>query len=92
MPPSAYFLYVQENRASLTGSSSEVAKQLALSWSTLSQDVKTGFENEAKKLKEQCDTDLAAFKKVRRPQKEGTAIWSDLLSRVLAQGNAETAS
>ena len=80
MPPSAYQIYVQEKRATLTGSVGEVAKQLSTAWSTLGQEEKTGYEDKAKELKEQYDKDLAAYKSAATGQALITANSCDLPS------------
>ena len=53
--PSAYLIFVQERRPTLTGTVIQVAEQLRTGWSLLCTHEKRGFEKKSKEMQEQCD-------------------------------------
>jgi len=66
-PPSAYFIFVQDNRQKVAteagkGGVGEVAKELTAVWSKLEPDEKREYEERADKLKAEYDKELAAWK------------------------------
>ena len=61
MPPSAYMLYVQEQKALLHGDMHVIAKALQGSWKTLRSAERTIYIEKADKLRQQYEHDLRTY-------------------------------
>ena len=64
MPPSAYQIFVQNTRPTITGSASEAAKELSKRWLSMEPVQKQTFEKLAQDQKAQYDRDVTEFKKI----------------------------
>ena len=65
MPPSAYLIFVHENRAKIKGSTVEVAMKLNKSWTRLAETDKAEYHRKASRLRDEYDQDMAAFRRSR---------------------------
>eukprot|EP00927_Polykrikos_kofoidii_P028127 TRINITY_DN2460_c0_g1_i3.p1 TRINITY_DN2460_c0_g1~~TRINITY_DN2460_c0_g1_i3.p1 ORF type:complete len:1243 (+),score=339.34 TRINITY_DN2460_c0_g1_i3:500-3730(+) len=62
-PPSAYFLFVQEKRSTITDAKfGEVAKRLTAMWNELGAEDKKVYEDKVEELKKKYEAEMAEFK------------------------------
>ena len=61
LPPSAYFLFVREQRKTLQGDAQTVAKMLQSSWKNLDPEKKAVYIEEARKLRQIYDAELRSY-------------------------------